>query len=299
MEMHQLRYFVAVAETGNFTRAAQQSFVSQPSLSQQIQKLEGELGAPLFDRLGRRAELTSAGRAFLERARRILLEVEDAGRVVRQESGDGRIRLGVIPSVAPYLLPELLPRLRAAEPAARLEVYEDFRSYLVDEVIAGKLDLAVATLPPDEPSLEIETLMSEPLLAVMRKDHPLAEVRELKAADLEGQRLVLMGDSSSLGLQTKRFFGELHINVEVTSRCAQVKTVKALVAGGLGLAILPQMAAGRDHIPGLVYRVVTDAKPHREIVLIRHRQRFHAKVEATFIATLRELCTEWTKAAQS
>jgi len=292
MEVHQLRYFVAVAETGNFTAAARRSHVAQPSLSQQIKKLEDELGHRLFDRLGRRAQLTDAGRTFLERARRILQDIDDATRAVREESGGATIRFGVIPSVAPYLVPDLMPRIRQRLPEAQVEVFEDFRSYLIEQVLAGKLDTAMVTMPPDNPDLEIESLFTEPLLAVMPDKHPLATKAKLQSTDLEGQRLVLLGDSSSLSLQTQRFFGDQQVHVAVSCRCAQVKTVKALVASGLGLAILPKMAAGRDGIPGLVYRELLEPGPRRELVLVRHRRRFHGRSEDVFAGILRELCKE-------
>jgi LysR family transcriptional regulator, hydrogen peroxide-inducible genes activator len=292
MEIYQLRYFVAVAEAGNFTAAARRSNISQPSLSQQIKNLEDELGHRLFDRLGRRAQLTDPGRAFLERTRRILQEVDDAARAVRESSGGGTVRFGVIPSVAPYLLPDLMPRIRERLPDTRVEVLEDFRSYLIEQVLAGKLDAAIVTMPPDTPKLTIEPLFSEPLLAVMPDKHKLAHKIDLSSSDLEGERLVLLGDSSSLALQTQRFFGDNRVHVEVSCRCAQVKTVKALVAAGLGIAVLPKMAAGRDGIPGLVYRELSDPGPRRELVLVRHQQRFHSRAEETFRTLVQECCTE-------
>ncbi len=292
MEVYQLKYFVAAAESGNFTAAARRVNVAQPSLSQQIKKLEEELGQRLFDRLGRRAQLTEAGRTFYERALRILQEVDDAKRAVRDASGAASVRIGVIPSVAPYLIPDLMPRLRQALPDAHVEVHEDFRSYLIEQILAGKLDAAVITMPPDTPNLEIEPLFSEPLLAVVPHGHRLAGKANLYSTDLEGERLVLLGDSSSLALQTQRFFGDNRVSVEISCRCAQVKTVKALVAAGLGLAILPQMAAGRDGIAGLVYRELNDPGPRRELVLVRHQQRFHGRAEEAFRTTLRELCAE-------
>lgn len=292
MEIYQLRYFVAAAEAGNFTAAARQSNVSQPSLSQQIKSLEEELGHKLFDRLGRGAQLTQAGHTFLERARSILREVDDAVRAVSDSSGSGLLRFGVIPSVAPYLLPDLMPRIRQRLPDSRVEVLEDFRTFLIDQVLEGKLDAAVVTMPPVTAKLEIEPLIREPLLVVMPDKHPLAGKGRLDPADLDGQRLVLLGDSSSLSLQTQRFFGERHVTIEVSCRCAQVKTVKALVAAGLGLAILPKMAAGRDGIPGLVYRELSDPGPTREIVLVRHHQRFHGRVEETFRSVLHELIAD-------
>jgi LysR family hydrogen peroxide-inducible transcriptional activator len=185
-----------------------------------------------------------------------------------------------------------MPRLRQNLPDAQIEVFEDFRTYLIEQVLAGKLDAAVATMPPDNPKLAIEPLFSEPLLAVMPEKHRLAAKAGLSSADLEGQRLVLLGDSSSLSLQTQRFFGDQRVNVAISCRCAQVKTVKVLVAAGLGLAILPKMAAGRDGIPGLVYRELTDPGPRRELVLVRHQQRFHGRAEEVFRTVVRDLCAE-------
>lgn len=287
MELHQLRYFVAVAETGNFTRAAARCFVSQPSLSQQIMKLEGELNQKLFDRLGRRAELTPAGRAFYERAQRILLEVEDAARVVRDEGDTGKIRIGILPSIAPYVLPRLLPLVREQLPKATIEVFEDFRTALVDEIVAGRLDVAIASLPPERSDLEVEILRSEPLLVALPQEHPLAERPALKMHDLNGERLVLLGEASSLGLQTRRFFGDNQITAQVACRCAQVRTVKTLVAAGLGVAILPEMASGTE-TAGLVFRSLLDATPERQIVLMRNALRFHSRVEEQFVAIVRQ-----------
>ena len=292
MEMHQLRYFVALADTGNFTRAAKRCFVSQPSLSQQIHKLEEELGQPLFDRLGRRAELTPAGRAFVARARRILFDVEDAARAVREQSGGGRVRIGLVPSVAPYLLPELLPRLAEQVPEAELEVSEDFRTYLVEQIVRGNLDAAVLSLPPDNRALEIELLIAEPLLVAVPRGHSFAGKPDLSLRDLAGQPFIMLGDSSSLALQTRRFFGDHDLGLSVVARCAQVKTLKTLVAAGLGLAIVPGMAVGRDKVPGIVYREITDAHPQRELMLVRHAERFHGRTEEAVVTLLRTVCRE-------
>ncbi len=292
MEMHQLRYFVAVAETGNFTRAAKRCFVSQPSLSQQIQKLEEELGQPLFDRLGRRAELTPAGRAFVSRARRILLDVEDAARAVREQSGGGRVRIGLVPSVAPYLLPELLPKMAELVPEAEIEVFEDFRTYLVEQIIRGNLDAAVLSLPPDDRSIEAELLIAEPLLVAMPRGHSFAGKPDLSLRDLAGQPFIMLGDSSSLALQTRRFFGDHDLGLSVVARCAQVKTLKTLVAAGIGLAIVPRMAVGRDKVPGIVYREMADAHPRRELMLVRHAERFHGRTEEAVADVLRKVCRE-------
>lgn len=287
MEIHQLKYFVTAAEVGNFTQAAKRCHVSQPSLSQQILKLEDELGQRLFDRLGRRVQLTAAGLLFFERAQRVLVELEDAARAVRDEGGTGRIRFGIVPSIAPYVLPELLSKVHERLPESRIDVHEDFRTFLLEQVAAGELDGVILTLPPAWPNIEIELLYSEPLLAAIPEGHPLATQARLTPRDLDGQRLVLLGDASSLALQTRRFFGDHRINVEVVCRCAQVWTVKTLVAAGIGLAILPQMAAEIAH-EGVIYRELSGVVPKREIVLVRNSQRFHSRIEEAWIQIVRE-----------
>src|SRR5713101_4825009 len=149
MELHQLRYFCAVAETGSFSRAAEQSHVSQPSLSQQIMKLEDELGARLFDRLGRSVRLTDVGKTFLPRARSVLRELEVAkGDVVeRKDSISGLVTVGVIPTVAPYFLPSRLTSFSRKFPQALLNVMEEITPVLLDRLRAGAIDVAILALP--------------------------------------------------------------------------------------------------------------------------------------------------------
>ena len=148
MELHQLRYVLAIANTGNFTRASEVSFVSQPSLSQQVAKLEKELGHKLFHRLGRRAVPTEAGAVFIERARRIIMEVDNAASEIRDDPLLGRqITLGAIQTVAPYLLPSLIKRTREVLPNLQINTYEGFRGDLVDGLIDGRIDLALVSTP--------------------------------------------------------------------------------------------------------------------------------------------------------
>src|ERR1035438_9334644 len=188
MELSQLRYVLAVAEAGNFTRGATRSNIAQPSLSQQIIKLERELGHKLFHRLGRKAVLTEAGTAFLERARRILFEVEDA----TKELGDSptferRITVGAIPTLAPYLLPTLIARCRKRHPNLQVNIREDFKATLVREMLEGEMDLALVSLPMDEASIQVEVLWKEALILAVAKDHPLASKQNVTAADLANE----------------------------------------------------------------------------------------------------------------
>src|ERR1700722_8658586 len=185
MELSQLRFFLAVAEAGNFTRAATRSGVAQPSLSQQIIKLERELGHKLFHRLGRKAVLTEAGTAFVGRARRILFEVEDATKDLGDSpSFERKITVGAIPTLAPYLLPGLIARCRRRHPNLQVNIREDFKTTLIRELREGDLDLAIVALPVSDPMIQAETLWKEPLLLAVARNHPLASKQRVTGADL-------------------------------------------------------------------------------------------------------------------
>lgn len=288
MELHQLRYVLAVADTGNFTRAAERSFVSQPSLSQQVIKLEEELGHKLFHRLGRRAVLTEAGHSFLDRARRILTEVDDAAKELRDNPTMGRkIVVGAIPTLAPYLLSQLIDRCRTQLPHLVIHTQEAFRNQLVDGVVAGDLDLALLSLPVSDHRLSIEPLFEEPLLLVVSKSHRLAGQKIVTAADLADESFVLLGDSSTLTAQIHRFCGDHDFEPRIVHRCAQISTVKALVGLGVGISILPQVTRDHDDRRTLVYRALSGRAPTREIAVVRHLQRYQSRGVEQFLAILR------------
>ena len=161
MEIHQLRYFAKVAEIGNFTRAAEACFVSQPSLSQQIAKLEEELGQPLFERLGRGVRLTEAGQKLLGRASQILLLLDEAKAAVADEPDAGRLVVAAIPTIAPYFLPAVLTRFAEECPRARIEVAEETTGRLLEMMAHGDVDLAIMALPLRGENLHVEPLFSE------------------------------------------------------------------------------------------------------------------------------------------
>ena len=289
MELHQLRYVLAVAETGNFTRAAAQSHISQPSLSQQIINLERELGQKLFHRLGRKAVPTEAGYAFVERARRILFEVEDAAKELGDSSTfERKITVGAIPTLATYLLPGLISRCRQRFPNLQVNIREDFKSTLIREMLGGELDLALAARPIADPSIHVEPLWKEKLLLVVARDHPLAKKAKVTSADLATETLVLLGSSSSLAAQVRRFCGDHHFEPRIGSRCSQIATVKALVAINAGVSILPAGALAPEDHDTLVYINLSDAEPIREIVVFRHMQRYQSRGAEQFLSLVRE-----------
>lgn len=273
MEIQQLRYLVAVAETGNFTRAAERSNVTQPSLSQQIINLEQEVGHKLFHRLGRKAVLTEAGATFLDRARRILFEVDNAGRELRDHrSLERKITVGAVQTVMPYLVVPLLARAKKELPNLAVDAVEDFRAELVRAVVDGELDLAVVPLPVDDHRLSIEPILTEPLLLVVGKDHPIAQRSEISITEIAEENFISMGSSSTLGEQIRVFFGGMNFTPRIGYRCAQVRTVKQLVSMGLGISILPQIAR-QPHDKDLVYLRLTGSEPTRELAAALHDAR--------------------------
>lgn len=289
MELTQLRYVLAIAESGNFTRAAKLSNVSQPSLSQQIAKLEDELDHKLFHRLGRRAVPTEAGEVFIERARRILFEVDNASREIRDDPQLNRtITIGAIPTVAPYLLPDLIQRCAKRLPNLRIHTEEGFLSDLVAHVGSGRLDLAIVAQPVREPQLAVEKVFTENLMLAVGHRHPLADKKRITLADLENETFIMLGESSTLTRQIQRFCGANNFQPRIGHTCAQITSLKELVALGLGVAILPQLAQHSQDRARLVYRQLHGHRPTRELAIIRHLQRYQTSGATRFLGLLRE-----------
>ncbi len=289
MEIYQLRYFVAVADSGNFTRAAERSHVSQPSLSQQIQKLETEVGHKLFHRLGRKAVLTEAGKTFLERARRILFEVENAAKELSDHpSLERRITVGAVQTVMPYLITPFIAELRASHPNLLIDAREDFRANLVRAVVEGDLDLAVVPLPVADHRVATEVLLTEPLLLVIGKHHPFASRTEIAVSDLAEETFISLGDSSALAAQIQSFFGDNKFQPRIGIRCAQVATLKLFAAMNLGISLLPEIARLPDDRDTLTYLRLTGSAPTRQLAVIRHLQRYQSRGAEQFLTLLRE-----------
>ncbi len=289
MELHQLRYFVAIAETENFTRASERSNVSQPSLSQQIMKLESEVGHKLFHRLGRKAVLTEAGAGFLERARRILFEVENAAKELGDHPNLGRrITVGAVQTVMPYLVTPLIAALRSSHANLSVDAREDFRANLVRAVVEGELDLAVVPQPVKDHRISVEPLLTEPLLLVVGKQHPIASQTEISINDLAEETFISLGDSSALATQIRLFFGDHKFQPRIGFRCAQVATLKQFVSTGLGISILPQLARLPEDRDSLTYLRLTGSEPTRDLVVIRHLQRYQSRGAEQFLTALRE-----------
>ena len=275
MEMHQLRYAVAVARSGNFSRAAEQCHVAQPSLSQQIQKLENELGERLFDRMKREARLTPHGEVFLRHAVRILEEADAAKREMTdaQDLLRGILTIGVLPTIAPYLLPEVLAQFMEKFPGVEAVVQEDTTARLLKLAHGYEIDFALASQPIRDERLEVKELFSEELLLALPPGHPLTRKRTVAVADLEGERLIVMKEGHCLGDQVLGFCDRRNVKPKISFRSAQLETIQALVSSGLGISLIPAMAARSEREDLPEYRSLQSPRPERKIVAVWPKQR--------------------------
>lgn len=249
--LQQLRYAVAVADHRHFGRAAQACFVSQPALSAQVRELEGRLRVQLFERTTQGVLLTPRGADIVERARRILREVDDLCDAAAG-AGDplvGPLRLGVIPTVAPYILPTAMHRLGEEHPGLEVYLREDRTAALVGQLLAGELDLLLLALPLHRPGVEELVLYDEPFLLAVPEGHPLARRARCAVGDLAGERLVLLDDGHCLRDQAldvcSTTAGDRPPEVQGTS----LPTVVNMVAAGLGVTLLPASTVRREAGP--------------------------------------------------
>ena len=285
MEMQQLRYVVAVARTANFSRAAEQCHVSQPTLSQQIQKLEGELGERLFDRMKRAVKLTPHGEAFLRRAVRVLEEVDAAKREAKEATDllRGTVSIGVLPTLAPYLLPAVIVEFTEKFPGVEIVIQEDTTARLLKLLHACEVDFALASQPIQDGRLEVRELFAEELLLALPPGHPLTRKRTVNATDLEKERLIVLKEGHCLGDQVLRFCDRNDLHPMISFRSAQLETIQSLVCAGVGLSLIPAMAANSGHGDRPVYRSLAAPKPERKIVAAWPKQHPPGRAAGAFL----------------
>jgi len=271
MELQQLRYFVAVARLGNFTRAAERCRVSQPSLSQQIGKLERELGEQLLLRQpGGKSVLTPAGELLLERAHRILTEVEEASHALlqRHETVQGEIRVGAIPTIAPFLLVEAIVQFSTRYPDVKINSQEATTRQLLQQLESGELDFAVLSPPLQGGPWRTLEIGREPLFLALRADSPLMRQAELRLGDLREENFILMREGHCLTAQIAEFCDRERFSPKVRFQSAQVETLRTFIRSGMGVSLLPAMAwpSTRQAMPELRFRELAEPSPERQIV---------------------------------
>jgi LysR family hydrogen peroxide-inducible transcriptional activator len=271
--LRQLQYLSLLAQHGSFSRAADAAHVTQPTLSAGVQELERVLGAPVVDRGRSGIILTAAGAEAVTRARAILTATEDLVQACQGAAQplEGRLRLGVIPTVAPFLLPAALPRLKARFPKLRLFLREDLTHRLIADLKAGLLDATLIALPYDTTGLEVAHVSHDALLAALPRDHPLAKGASVAADRLNAQELILLEDGHCLRDHTLTACGlgpQKHMQEEGFA-ATSLGTLVQMVGSGLGVSFLPAMAvaAGLADMAHVAVRPLDPNSTSREIVV--------------------------------
>lgn len=294
MEVHQLRYFVAVAQEGGFSLAAERVRVAQPSLSQQIQKLEAEVGQPLFDRLSRGVSLTEAGQKLLPFARRILTDLGDAQRCVDecQQSVAGTVTLGIIPTIAPYIVRPLLRACAAEHPGVTLHLLEDVTGRLVRSLEHGELDLAVVSTCGNASGMHRELWWREPLLLMVPEDHPEVKKRRPDPRVFRQERLLTLQEGHCLSRQVEQWCRRQKMTRRTVQSALQLSTVVAMVAAWQGVSLLPAMAVASEGARGCVFLPLHDAPPEREINALHNPARFQSRAAVAVAGLARRIVAE-------
>jgi LysR family transcriptional regulator, hydrogen peroxide-inducible genes activator len=286
MQIHQLRYFCAVARIGSFTRAAQQQHVAQPSLSQQIRKLEDELGTRLFDRLGRAVRLTQLGEAFLPRAEAILRQLDESKLEIQEMAGaeQGKLAIGAIPTIAPYFLPARLTSFSRRFPRVEITVVEEVTSELLNLVQRGAIDLALLALPAPASHCVCRELLRERLYAVVPHDHRLAGAARIHLAEIEDDPFLLLKEGHCFRENTLAACGRARLRPNVAFESGQFATIMAMVAAGVGVSLVPEMAVEQGK--GCRFIPLADAGAFRRIGVAQLRRHFRSRVHRAFLEHL-------------
>lgn len=287
MDVDQLRYFLRVAERQSFTRAAEELGVSQPALSRSIQKLEEELGRPVFERRTRSVCLTDAGTLLQARAQQALAILEDAKAEITDDGQSGRVRVGAIPTIAPYFLPEVLRRFSREYPKATLIVQENTTDALLKSCTQGEIDLAVLALPVPAKYLEVEELFEEELLLVLPPDHPLVGRERIRLCDVEPYPFVLLDEAHCLSDNIVSFCRQRSFHPVAVERTSQLAMVQELVSLSHGVSMIPAMARRCDQSDRRVYRSLAGRKPTRTVAAVWNPYRFQNRLLKAFREHLR------------
>lgn len=293
MNLRDLEYLVAVADHLHFGRAAEACYVSQPTLSTQIKKLEGELGVELVERTPRQVMLTTAGQRVVERARMLLAEAADIRRIAQQAADpeSGTLRMGLFPTLAPYLLPHVVPNLRARFPKLELLLVEEKTEEVVHRLRAGRLDVGVLALPIEE-RFRQEYLFTEDFVLAVPADHPLASSEgPVDTTVLATEHVLLLEEGHCLREQALSVCRLAGADEDTGFRATSLETLRQMVAAGVGVTLLPRLAVHPPvpPSPDIVLLEFHDPAPSRSIALFWRDTSVYGDLMAPLADVLRDL----------
>jgi len=274
IKLKDLRYLVALADTRHFGKAAERCFVSQPTLSAQLKKLEDYLGVTLVERQPKHAMLTPAGEAIVTRARRIIESSDEVVEIARSHRDPlaGRLRLALLPTIGPYLLPSVAPRIRKALPRVELMLYEYQTGPMLEKLRAGDIDVGILALPVDLDGLLSRPLYDEPFVLAAPANHSLSQKSQVRADDLKGATLLLLEDGHCLRDQALDVCSRIDVHEKQDFRATSLETLRQMVAAGAGVTLLPELATlGPYATRGLALRPFAKPAPTRQIGAVWRR----------------------------
>ena len=287
LKLKDLRYLVALADTRHFGRAAAKCFVSQPTLSAQLRKLEQNLGLQLIERQPRRVSLTAAGEEVTSHARQ-MLETGEAILTLAQTRRDplaGQLRLALLPTIGPYLLPQVALKLRKALPRLELMLYEYQTAPMLEHLHAGEIDVGLLALPVHDEALASRELYEEPFVLALPESHRLATRAQLRVADLAGETLLLLEDGHCLRDQALEICARSGVREKQDFRATSIETLRQMVAAGVGITLLPALASrgAYAHARGIAIRAFARPIPSRHIGAVWRKSSARASAIAALI----------------
>jgi LysR family hydrogen peroxide-inducible transcriptional activator len=244
VNLKDLKYLVALADTGHFGKAAERTFVSQPTLSAQLKKLEAFLGVKLVERQPKNVQLTEVGKQVVVRARRMLDEGDEIVALARNYTDPfaGKLKLGLIPTIGPYLLPRIMQKIRKALPHLGLMLYEHQTEPLLKRLRDGEIDVGIMALPVSHEGMESRSLYEEAFTVALPNNHPLAAKTSIRIQDLKHQTLLLLEDGHCLRDQALEVCSRIEIREAEDFRATSLETLRQMVVAGLGITLLPETA---------------------------------------------------------
>ncbi len=290
IKLKDLRYLVAVADTGHFGQAAARCFISQPTLSAQLKKLEDYLGVPLIERHPRGATLTEAGEQIVARAR-LMLSASDEVVAIAQTHRDplsGRLRVAMIPTVGPYVLPQVAPAVRKQLPRLDLLLFEYQTATMLEKIQSGDIDVGVLALPVTVEGLTCRKLYDEDFNVALPENHRLARQATIRIADLETESLLLLDEGHCLRDQALEVCSRISIHERQDFRATSLETLRQMVAAGAGVTLMPELASRGTYgqARGVVIRPLVRPTPHRQIGAIWRKSSARAAAIQAFCDVL-------------
>lgn len=290
MKLRQLEYFVSLAQTGTFSEAAERVHVSQPALSQQIKKLEEELESDLLERMGKEVKLTEQGKQFLPEAMNVLDSVRSASQSVNgQDTIEGALRLGIIPTIAPYFLPTMMESLGVDPNGLDIHIEEQQTEVLINRLKTGSVDHLLLSPPIPTEGLTVETVGKEPFYLAVSRDDPLSQQSAVSVPEMNNEPMLLLEEGHCLRDQSLEFCQQEDINPQVVFQGSSLQSILNLVATDFGYTFVPEMVVDHQIWDNVTFVPVESPRPTRELILVRRSSTTLTELDNLFMETVRRV----------